>query len=527
MNSSKNKPKRSVLSKYMHNAGYEAIPYKEFYREMFPAGELAEWSARPKELKDSEWRYNGVVLEFTDKKRTVMKRDKLTGQSIAVQKQIVKRHMICDDLQAIDRVVEIAQKTGHFCCMSPISYCGRNRAVRNERFLYVLTIEVDHLLTEKIPGKRDKKQIGMEALLHQWGANNEPKFTGGLYLAPTAITCSGNGVHLHWFLKEPVPLFGGGHVGNGNSERAFQWDVFREGFTDYIWNDAVSDGMVEQEYHGQAFRVVGSKSKQGHLVEAFWISKKRYSIDEIFNQSECRVKDLFAPAPIGCWDSTVKKDMDLTKSDEIKMSLKMQEAKEKWPDWFQNRIVDKKAPLKKGQWRCNRNVYDWYIKQIEQNPQVGCRYWRLYTLAQYGVKCGVPFDEVKRDCYEIGKMFKEIDPKYPLEDWEIEKALEAYFNVSAAESTIDFINEKANLNIQKNKRNGRKRLEHLDRVNKTRVFRRDVLQEDEYAGSGRPTGSGTKQQQVAEWRKNNPNGKKADCIRETGLSKPTVYKWWD
>ena len=36
-----------------------------------------------------------------------------------------------------------------------------------------------------------------------------------------------------------------------------------------------------------------------------------------------------------------------------------------------------------------------------------------------------------------------------------------------------------------------------------------------------------KQEIVLEWRTRNPNGKKADCIRETGLSKPTVYKWWD
>ena len=31
---------------------------------------------------------------------------------------------------------------------------------------------------------------------------------------------------------------------------------------------------------------------------------------------------------------------------------------------------------------------------------------------------------------------------------------------------------------------------------------------------------------VADWCRKNPNGTKADCIRETGLSKPTVYKWW-
>ena len=33
-------------------------------------------------------------------------------------------------------------------------------------------------------------------------------------------------------------------------------------------------------------------------------------------------------------------------------------------------------------------------------------------------------------------------------------------------------------------------------------------------------------QTVREWQESHPAGKKADCIRETGLSKPTVYKWW-
>ena len=35
-----------------------------------------------------------------------------------------------------------------------------------------------------------------------------------------------------------------------------------------------------------------------------------------------------------------------------------------------------------------------------------------------------------------------------------------------------------------------------------------------------------KKEVVQNWRRNNPKGTKADCIRETGLSKPTVYKWW-
>ena len=43
---------------------------------------------------------------------------------------------------------------------------------------------------------------------------------------------------------------------------------------------------------------------------------------------------------------------------------------------------------------------------------------------------------------------------------------------------------------------------------------------------GRPKGSGTAQDKVKEWKELHPNGKKADCIKDTGLSKHTVYKWW-
>ena len=43
---------------------------------------------------------------------------------------------------------------------------------------------------------------------------------------------------------------------------------------------------------------------------------------------------------------------------------------------------------------------------------------------------------------------------------------------------------------------------------------------------GRPKGS-TKEKIVKEYRKNNPNARKCDCIKATGLDKKTVYKWWD
>ncbi len=160
---------------------------------------------------------------------------------------------------------------------------------------------------------------------------------------------------------------------------------------------------------------------------------------------------------------------------------------------------------------------------IVQGATVGCRYWRLYTLAQYARKCHVSFEELHTDGMQIGELFKSIDDGASLSDVEIQKALyEGYLERLSPKSAIDFINEKAQLNIQKNRRNGLKQEYHLEdmRQKKINMKRRGL---DFKNPEGRPT----KENIVAAWRAANPDGSKADCCRETGLTKPTVYKWWD
>ena len=70
------------------------------------------------------------------------------------------------------------------------------------------------------------------------------------------------------------------------------------------------------------------------------------------------------------------------------------------------------------------------------------------------------------------------------------------------------------------KRNGRKQAEHLERARLVQTL--DYPNGTWRNKEGRPTA----EQTVREWREQNPNGTKADCIRATGLSKPTVYRWW-
>lgn len=547
------KPKRigrTVLAKYFHDNGYESIPPHVFYREMFPKGELAPFH-EDGSYDPNVWRYNGIILHRTNKTKTVVKRNEFLKQDLVLKRHVFKKHLVYDDLIAIDRAIEEANSKGEQVYMSPISYLGRNRDEKHERFLYVFTLEIDDLITEKIPGKRYLHQKGLETALHQWGANKTPQWEGGWFPAPTAITCSGKGIHCHWFLKEPVPLFGGrpypeydinGVVKKNHNLRRMQWKWFRKTFSKYVWNNAVSKAPIQNEAIGQSFRMVGSLSKDNKLVEAFWISRKRYSIQElfgleIFGEPLYKIRQCFYPEPLIDWST--KSQIDLTKY-EKKEPEKLIAAKEQWPEWYERRIVHKQPPRQRGHWHVSPDVYNWYKALIQKNPHVGCRYYRLYTLAQYGAKCDIPFDEVKQDCIDIGDIFKEVG-NVPLEDWEIEKAYSSYYDYRAFESTIDFITSKAHVYIEKNKRNGNSQYNHLQAdvlYNKTtgrptsnvcKNNRELTLQYMRENGliTGRPAGSGSVKDIVLEWREANPDGRKVDCIRETGLGKTSVYKWWD
>ena len=151
------KPKkigRTVLAKYFHDNGYEPIPPHVFYREMFPQGELAPFH-EDGSYDPNVWRYNGIILHRTNQTKLVLKHVNFPKKDdLLVTRYVFKKHLVYDDLIAIDRAIEEANSKGEQVYMAPVSYLGRNRDENHERFLYVLTIEVDDLITEKIQGKR-------------------------------------------------------------------------------------------------------------------------------------------------------------------------------------------------------------------------------------------------------------------------------------------------------------------------------------------------------------------------------------
>lgn len=99
------------------------------------------------------------------------------------------------------------------------------------------------------------------------------------------------------------------------------------------------------------------------------------------------------------------------------------------------------------------------------------------------------------------------------------KALKADNKLLSTMASREWIEKQTKVVIPPNKRNGRKQATHL----KIARFTLETMNEDRgKALQGRPD----KAKIVEEWRESNPLGTKADCIRETGLAKHTVYKWW-
>lgn len=204
-----------------------------------------------------------------------------------------------------------------------------------------------------------------------------------------------------------------------------------------------------------------------------------------------------------------------------KSRLSLAEAKEKYPDWYERRVVKKE---RRGRWTVKRDLYDWWLHRIADEIRVGHRFYGIMTLAIYAKKCGIDEAELRRDAFALLKPYDDMS----LEDInrftkdDIVCALEM-FNEDYVTFPRDDIAKLSGMTMPVNKRNWRKQKVHLQGARAIQEINDRANGTDWRTGNGRNRA----ESDVIEWRRQHPEGCKADCIRDTGLSKPTVYKWWD
>lgn len=408
-------------------------------------------------------------------------------------KKVGKNYILTQGLERIGFV-----RGAKFSITSPLTYVGRNRNSKNARLLYGICIDLD--------GVGEKQ---MQDVLHQHTTGYTPE--------PNIIVNSGNGLHLYYLLKNPVALF---------DESKKLLDKLKHCLTECVWT-AYTSTIKNKQYQGifQGFRIPGTKTKFGTLVTGFtrgFSDREYYQVSELCN---------FGPEHMRLTNDEAK-FLDKARYFPDKMSLK--EAKERFPDWYERRIVRGEAP---GRWHIKRDLYDWWLRRMKESYEVkvGHRYFCLMTLAMYALKCDVSFEELQEDAYSLVEDFEakslDDDNHFTIED--AEDALKAY-RESYATFPRDTISRITGIYLVPNKRNRRPQSLHLEIARATRDIMVKVKGKSDWReGNGRPKGSiieANKSPQfktVQEWRKSNPNGSKYACIKDTGLSKMTVYKWWD
>ena len=85
-----------------------------------------------------------------------------------------------------------------------------------------------------------------------------------------------------------------------------------------------------------------------------------------------------------------------------KSRLSLAEAKEKYPDWYERRVVKKE---RRGRWTVKRDLYDWWLHRIADEIKVGHRFYGIMTLAIYAKKCNIDEAELRRDAFALLKPY--------------------------------------------------------------------------------------------------------------------------
>lgn len=442
--------RESYLNQY-----FDEISPKDFYRSIFPKGELQEKGVM------NDFKFNAIAVELLPESN----------------ERNVKRYTITDDLDIIDELLQ----HDNFILMSPISYIGKTRESKNARYIYALAIDLDGVT----------KKMNMVDLFHQIEiADFLPR--------PTFTVSSGNGLHLYYVFEQPVPCY---------KNVVQQLERMKHNLTKKIWNKYITELSQNVQYQSlfQGFRLVGGTTKNGGRTRAYITGEKvtvEYLNDYVLPENQL-------------------------KGFKYKSKLTLEEAKKKYPDWYEKRIVNQEP---KGHWICNRGLYEWWLKRLtdDDNPEIieGHRYYGVMCLSIYAKKCGVPREELENDAFGLVESLDKLtkDPENHFTRADVLAALQMYDD-NYITFPRDTIAQLTGLEIKPNKR--RKKPLKRDDGTAFKVARMIQNLQDPTGEWRNKEGRPSAELKVRQWQQQNPDGRKADCIRETGLTKPTVYKWWN
>lgn len=434
-----------------------------FYKEIFPDNEVSG-------IKCQDFSHPSAIYLYRDEDQRVR-----------------RRKMYCDTWE--QDYTKFVERNRFTLCSGLVYRRNRNR-LENAQRMNALIFDLDGV------GLRELRNLFLRF-------GGDPVRVRRLPM-PTFLVLSGTGLHIYYVFQQPIDLYPNIKI----QMKSLKYDL-----TFRMWEYKGTSQMEAIQYQSinQTFRMVGSiNEKYDTPLVAFRIGKQvTLEYLNAYAKPENRV-DLNRPF----------KPSKMTRD----------EAKEAYPEWYERVVVN--GDKRRKQWDIAGKVhgddphalYHWWLRRIGE-IKGGHRYFFLMCMAIYAYKCGVSKKQLRQDMQEAFEDLQMVKHENVLTEDDVKSALEAYdkeyFNFTIAD--IEVLTD---VRIERNKRNGRKQRIHLQGARAIQEINDKANGTNWRDGNGRPIGSGTAQEAVCEWQRRHPEGSKSQCRLETGLSYPTIRKWW-
>ncbi len=294
-------------------------------------------------------------------------------------------------------------------------------------------------------------------------------------ILPTFVVCEGENLIFVYALTEPIPMF----------------DKF-------IKKLKALNTTLAREIHSAIEASCFSackKPRQGGLYARYAV------VDTIVDGDLCnafRTGDLYTLNDI---NALVPKAQQLHY---YKGKVTVAEAQALWPAWYDYRVKRHRTIKSNQPWALKEGAYSWFLDIALSNPDTVMP-GVLRALTAYAVKADIDRETLLDDMVVLSAI---LEPRFPKEE------IQMHYNTALRlldeepgklnRWPLRYIEKLSGLTLPRNKRNYRTQKQHLAKVHKAQ----------------------SKERAVRQWQKKHPDGTRADCAHELGITWNTVNRWW-
>ena len=394
------------------------------------------------------------------------------------------------------------------------SYFGNRRLRSNIDLIFGLIIDVDGVVKES-------------QMLHVLDDIENERIP-----VPNFLINSGHGLHFYYVFDEPI------HFHERSFAVYPVITNILNAITNLIWTPATSDIKPEVMDINKGYTVIGTKNRKNSdlIVTAYFVNPDKCSLQYL--RSFINKPDDDADYDIS-FPPRTKVTKEEAKQLYPRWAVKKfpEEFEEEERQRLLKEIELEKKTHKKSMWIsgrnisvCNTAVYYWFLNLISdpQNLRHGNRYNCMFGLAIYGVKCGMDKGVVEKDLKKLLPLFnsvskREDDTHFWMNETDIKNALHAYKSKYSHRYTFEWIMKLTGIEYEPKT----KRREHPLPQKEHLALARQNCEELHPNGSWRGNSDGSAKQKIIDFMKNNPDAYIDKCIEYCGASRQTVYKYWD